>query len=135
VQRRDLGRDLWLVASVAEGGQSVQATTPALTPRATSALSCATARPAVKAGTSIGLRGRLRSAALPARHRITIELWQRVGSRWVLRRVTKVQTTTAGVFTLSYRPAMRGHWRAGASFTGAAGLRPAASGFATFTVR
>lgn len=137
VSAADLGRELWLVASVAEPGQAVHVTTPRLTPRASSTLSLRASSAKVRTGKLILLRGALHSAALPARHAVRLEILQRVGARWVRRRVVSVRTTPAGTFTVSYRvPAgRRGAWRARAIFTGDAAQRPVTSPFAAFTAR
>jgi hypothetical protein len=133
----DLGRALWLVASVAETGGSVHVATSRLTPRASTTLSLRSSSANVKAGKLITLRGALRSVAMPARRRVSVTILQKVGSRWVLRRSVSVRTTPAGVFAVSYRvPAgRRGLWRARAVFTGGAAERPATSPFAAFTAR
>ncbi len=137
VSAADLGRQLWLVASVAEAGQAVHVTTPRLTPRASSTLSLKASSPKVTAGKRIIIRGVLRSAALPARHAVRFEILQRVGTRWVRRRIVSVRTAPTGTFTVSYRvPAgRRGAWRARAIFTGNAAQRAATSPFVRFTAR
>jgi hypothetical protein len=137
VSTADLGRVLWLVASVAETGRSVHVTTPRVTPRASSTLSLTANSANVKAGKVIIIRGALHSAALPARRTVRVTILQKVGARWVPRRSVSVQTTVTGAFAVSYRvPAgRRGAWRARAVFTGVAAQRPATSPFAAFTAR
>lgn len=137
VSAADLGRQLWLVASVAETGGSVHVTTPRMTPRASSALSLEVNGAEVKAGQLVILRGALRSAALPAQRTVTVTILQKVGKRWVGRRSVSVRTTPAGAFAFSYRVSAgrRGAWRARAVFTGGADLRPATSPFAAFSAR
>ena len=137
VTAADLGRQLWLVASVAEGGRSVNVTTPRVTPRASSTLSLKAKSAKVRAGKVVTLRGVLRSAALPARRTVRVTMLQKVGKRWVSRRIVTVRTTPAGAFAVSYRvPAgRRGAWRARAVFTGLAAQRPATSAYAAFTAR
>ncbi len=137
VAAADLGRQLWLVASVTEAGNAIHVTTPRLTPRASSTLSLKARSATVKAGKLIFLRGALHSAALPARHTVTVTILQKVGARWVRRRSVSVRTTSAGTFTVSYRvpSGRRGAWRARAAFAGVAAQRPATSPYTAFRAR
>ncbi len=137
VSAADLGRQVWLTASVAETGRSVHVTTMRLTPRASSTLSLKASSSKVRAGQKIVLRGTLRSAASPARRTVRITILQKVGSRWVSRRTVSVTTTLKDAFSFSYRvpSGRRGAWRARAVFTGVAAQRPATSRYAAFTAR
>ena len=136
VTRVDLGNPVWLTASAAETARTVQVSSGRLTPRTTTWLAVTAAKTRILAGRSMRLRGTIRSAAAPARRNVKIQLRQKVGRRWVLRRTRNAVTNVAGAFAISYRvPVARtGRWRATAVFSGTAAMRPKTSRPATWTV-
>lgn len=133
--RGDLGRQVWLVATVTEHGQSTSVATTKLIPVAVASLSIAAVPRAIVAGRTATFRGTFRSVAGSARRAVKVQVWQKLRGRWVLRRTTTVTTSASGTFVVRHRVpgSGEGAWRARATFRGATGVRPASSPFAAFT--
>lgn len=105
--------------------------------KATTSVSVMIVDRTIKAGQSLRARGSVRSAGGAASRVVKIQIWRKIGSRWVLRRTMSVRTSASGAFTASYRvpSSQRGAWRVRASAASTATAATGASRYVAAAAR